>query len=189
MAVIYCICVYECGMYPYAYVHVWGTHVSASVHAYKHEHVGVWGRCWESSSIALHLIHWGKVSQQNPELNKIPSGTASLLQGFPVCLSGVESQVGHHTWPVWRWVLGIQALVFTCGCFPCWDISLTLEGSFIIHVTVALSSCYGGRMSETLVTGARDSPGLVCFLVQPVLSPITGTVHPVDSLSAEENHC
>lgn len=117
--------VYEC-------VHVWGTHVSASVHAYVHKHAGVWGWWWESSSVALHITHWGKVSQQNLELDKLLvrwpvcsrgalSASLGAVTGGPPHLTSVEVSSGDPSSGLHMWLRS------------CWAISPTLEGSFAVY--------------------------------------------------------
>lgn len=123
------------------------------------------------------------------------SEMASLLQRCPVCLSGVQSQVGHHTWPVWKWVLGIQALVFTCGCVLAEPSLQPWRVALLFTVTVGNSLCALSALWRRGWLNEWDSSHRDRRLSRKTLAwssfsasslPITGSVHPVDPLSAGE---
>lgn len=60
------------------------------------------GQHWASSSIALHLVCWGRLSQWNPELTDLESLTTSLLRDPCHRLMGTGSQIDHHAHkPLW----------------------------------------------------------------------------------------
>lgn len=62
-------------MYVFTYMKVC-THVCICMHRY------VWGWCWESSSLLIHLIIWDKVSHSNSELTYRASGPSQLSPGI-----------------------------------------------------------------------------------------------------------